>query len=171
MQKNTFLQLRHYTKRIYLTLLSTTCVKIHQINYVIFETISYFSRHNSSVFFELKNYILSTKVAHQSANFLLLALKFTKFIMSFFKQKVSFSSNLDLFSVSCQWNSSVLFYLTLYMLLTKVVHQNVNFQICYCSHQNSSNASCHFWNQESVFLQTLHHSSVSWDITSLYFFI
>ena len=23
----------------------------------------------------------------------------------------------------------------------------------------------HFWNQESVFLQTLHYSSVSWDIT------
>ena len=49
--KNTFLQLKHYIQRIYLTLLSTTCVKIHQIPYVIFETISHFSRHNSSVFF------------------------------------------------------------------------------------------------------------------------
>ena len=36
-----------YIQRIYVTLLSTTCVKIHQISYVIFETISHFSRHHS----------------------------------------------------------------------------------------------------------------------------
>ena len=50
-QKNTFFQLKHYMQRIYLTLFSTTCVKIHQTSYVIFETISHFSWHNSSVFF------------------------------------------------------------------------------------------------------------------------
>ena len=38
-----------------------------------------------------------------------------------------------------------------------------------CSDQNSPN-SCHFWNNKLVFLQILHHSSVSWDITPLYFF-
>ena len=38
------------------------------ITYVIFEIISHFSRQNSSVFFYLKHYILSTKVAHQRAN-------------------------------------------------------------------------------------------------------
>ena len=38
------------------------------ITYVIFEIISHFSRQNSSVFFYLKHYLLSTKVAHQSAN-------------------------------------------------------------------------------------------------------
>ena len=48
--KNIFLQLKHCIQSIYLTLLSTT-VKIHQTPYVIFETISHFSRHNSSVFF------------------------------------------------------------------------------------------------------------------------
>ena len=32
--KNTFLQLKHYIQRIYLTLLPTTCVKIHQIPYM-----------------------------------------------------------------------------------------------------------------------------------------
>ena len=32
-------------------LLSTTCVKIHQTPYVIFETIGHFSRHNLSVYF------------------------------------------------------------------------------------------------------------------------
>ena len=30
--------------------------------------------------------------------------------------------------------------------------------------------SCYFWNVNLVFLQILHHSSVSWDITPLYFF-
>ena len=47
--KTTFLRVKHI-QRIYLTLLSTTCMKIHQIPYVIFETISHFSLHSSSVF-------------------------------------------------------------------------------------------------------------------------
>ena len=37
-----------------------------------------------------------------------------------------------------------------------------------CSDQNSPN-SCHFWNNKSVFLQFVPHSSVSSDITPLYF--
>ena len=49
--KTTFLQLKHYLQKIYLTLLSTTCVKIHQISFVTFETLSHFSRHNSSILF------------------------------------------------------------------------------------------------------------------------
>ena len=64
---NTFLLLKHI-QNIYLTLLSTTCMKIHEITYVISEIISHFSRHNSSISFQLKHYILSTKVV-QSANF------------------------------------------------------------------------------------------------------
>ena len=39
--KIAFLQLKHYLQ-IYLTLLSTTCVKVHLIPYVIFETIGHF---------------------------------------------------------------------------------------------------------------------------------
>ena len=50
LQKKRFVKLKHYIHRIYLTLLSTTCVKIHQVTHVIFETISHFSRHNFSVF-------------------------------------------------------------------------------------------------------------------------
>ena len=49
--KNKVLQFKHYTQRIYLTLLSPTGVKIQQITYVTFETISRFSRHSSSVSF------------------------------------------------------------------------------------------------------------------------
>ena len=53
--KNTFFRLKLYIQsRIYLKLLSTTCAKIHQISYVIFEIISHYSRHNLYVFFSAK---------------------------------------------------------------------------------------------------------------------
>ena len=44
------------------------------------------------------------------------------------------------------------------------------FEIFKCPDKNLSNSSCHFPYHKLVFLQILHHSSVSWDITSLYFF-
>ena len=91
--KSTFLQLK-YIQRIYPTLLSTSCVKSHQMTHIIY------------AIFMLKHYILSTKVAYESENF----------------------------------------------------------QTCQCLHWNSLNSSCHFWNQGSAFLRTLHHSSVSWDL-------
>ena len=47
--KNTFLQLKHI-QRIYPTLLSTSCVKIHQMTYVIFETMCHFSRHSPYIY-------------------------------------------------------------------------------------------------------------------------
>ena len=58
--KNTFLQLKHYIQSIYLTLLSTTCMKIFQMTNVIFETISYFSRHNPCIFFFKQSVFLQT---------------------------------------------------------------------------------------------------------------
>ena len=42
------------------------------------------------------------------------------------------------------------------------------FETFECSGQNSLN-SCHFWNR-SFFLQILHQSSESWDMTAMYFF-
>ena len=36
------------------------------------------------------------------------------------------------------------------------------------SGQNSSNSSCQFWNDKSIPLQILHHSSLSWQITPLW---
>ena len=101
LSKNTFFQLKRYIQRVYLTLVSTTCVKIH--HYVIFETISYFLRHNSSVFFfaqTLHTLYNSSSSKRKFSDFSLLLLKFTKFPMSVFKQKVSFLQSLDLFSVS-----------------------------------------------------------------------
>ena len=157
LSKNIFLQLKHSIQRIQF---SATCVKVHQITYVI---ISFFTTQLRCIFLAqtLHTFYKSSPLKCKFLDFLLLGLKFTKFLMSFFKQKVSFSSKFgSLFSVMRD-NSSVLFQLKLYMLLRKVAHQSANFQTCHCSHLNSPNSSCHFWNHESVFLQTLHHSSVS----------
>ena len=62
------------------------------------------------------------------SDFPLLGLKFTQFLMSFFEQKVSFSSKFGSFSSVMRDHSSVLFYLKLYILLRKVAHQSPNFQ-------------------------------------------
>ena len=40
--KNIFVPLKHHIQRIYLTLISSTCANIHQITYVIFETVDHF---------------------------------------------------------------------------------------------------------------------------------
>ena len=104
--KNTFLQLKHYIQRIYVTLLSTTCAKIHQTTYVIYETISPFSRHNSSQ--TLHTFYKSSPSKCNFSGFPLLALKFTKFVMSFFKLKVRFSSKFG--SLSVLWEIILLYF-------------------------------------------------------------
>ena len=87
--------------------------------------LNHFSRHNSSVFFlaQTYNFYKSSSSKCKFSDFLLLGLKFTKFLMSLFKQNVSFSSKFgSLFNVMRDY-SSVFFLLKLYMLLT-----------CHCSH-------------------------------------
>ena len=110
--KNIFLQLKHYIQRIYLTLIPTTCVKIDQIPYVIFETISHFSQRNSSVFFStqtLHTFHRSSPSKYKFSDFPLLVSKFTKFPMSFFEQKVSFSWKFGSFFNAIRDISSLLF--------------------------------------------------------------
>ena len=68
------------------------------------------------------------------------------------------------------YNSSVNFKLKHFLLWTKGSHQSPNFDTFKCSGENLPNSSCHFPSNKSVFLQILHHSSVSWKITPLYFF-
>ena len=45
-----------------------------------------------------------------------------------------------------------------------------NFETFECSGQILSNSLCQFWNEKSIPYQILYPSSVSWKITSLYFF-
>ena len=93
--KNTFLQLKHL-QRIYPTLLSTSCMKIYQMNYFIFETICHFSRQPLSI------------SKWKFSDLPLLALKFTKFLMSFLEPRVSFSSNFAHSSVL--WDITLLYF-------------------------------------------------------------
>ena len=99
--KITFLQLKHYIQRVYPTILSTFCVKFCQMIDVIFETISNFSRHSPTIFFSSNiTYFLVSLSKWKFSELPQLALKFTKFLMSFLKTRVSFSSNfVSLFSV------------------------------------------------------------------------
>ena len=92
-QKSTFLQLKHI-QRIYLILLSSTCVKNSP------NSLCHFGNH--------KPFFTTQLLCIQSAHFQtfpLLELKLTKFLMLFFKQKVSFLSK---FCVMRD-NSSLLF--------------------------------------------------------------
>ena len=66
-------------------------------------------------------------------------------------------------------NSTVNFKLIHFLLWTKRSYQSSNFDTFKCSGENLPN-SCHFPSNKSVFLQILHHSSMSWKITPLYFF-
>ena len=111
--KNTFLQLKHYLPKIYLTLLSTTCVKFIKLLMPFLKPyISHFSRHSSSVFFlaqTLHTFYKSSPSKCKFSDFPLLGLKFTNFLMSFFKQKVSFSSKFGSFFSVMRGNSSIHF--------------------------------------------------------------
>ena len=67
---------------------------------------------------------------------LLLALKFTKFLMSILEPRVSFSSNFtSLFSLM-RHNSSVLFHLKICILWTNGSNQSAYFWTFNCSHKN-----------------------------------
>ena len=122
--------------RIYLTLLSTTCVKIQKILYIILETISHSSQHNSFLDQTLHTFYKSSTSKCKFSDFPLLVLKFTKFFMSFLESRVSFSSNFTSFFSVIRYNSSVLFHLNLYMLWTKEALQSANFQTFEWSHEN-----------------------------------
>ena len=80
----------------------------------------------------------------------------------FSSKKSVFLLKFGSFSSVMRDNCSVLFWLKLYIDKSSTIAKFLMFL---------PNSSCHFWNQDSVFLQTLHHSSVSWDITLLCFFI
>ena len=73
------------------------------------------------------------------------------------------------FSVSWNIIPLYLFISNLYTL-DKNSPSKWNFQTFEWLDENSTNSLFHVWNYKSVFLQTLHHSSVSCEITLLYFF-
>ena len=90
--------------------------------------------------------------------------------MSIWKWQVNSSSNFASFFIVMTHNSSIDFKLILFLLWNKGSLQNPNFETFNCSSENLPYFSCNFPNHKSVFLQILHHPSVSWKITRLYIF-
>ena len=90
--------------------------------------------------------------------------------MSILKWQANSSSISVSFFIVMTHSSSVNFKFVHFLLWTKRSHQSPNINTFKCSGENLPNSSCHFLNHKSVFLQVLHHSSVSWKITPLYFF-
>ena len=82
------------------------------------------------------------------SDFSLLKLKFVKFLMLFFKQ-ISFSSKFESLFIVIRDNSFVLFYLKLYMLSTKGIHQ-VQISRLLTAHMKFNQIPCHFSSHESV---------------------
>ena len=134
--KNRLLQLKHYIQRIYLTLLSTTYVKIHQIASVICETKSSLLRHNFSVFFSSNiTYFLQKQPIKEHIFRLSTArVKVHQIPDDIFQIKSQFFFKVWIFFSVMKDNSSVLFQLKRHMLLTKAADQCANFQSCHCSH-------------------------------------
>ena len=90
--------------------------------------------------------------------------------MSILKRQVSSSSIFVPFFIVMTHNSSVNFKVIHFLLCIKGSHQSSNADTFECSGENLPNSSCHFPSNKSVFLQILHHFSMSWKITPLYFF-
>ena len=96
--------------------------------------------------------------------------KFVKFLMSLLKSQVNSSPNFASFFIVMTHNSSANFKLIHFLFWIKESHQSPNLDTFKCSGENFPNSSCHFSNHKSVFLQILHHSTVSCKITPLYVF-
>ena len=95
---------------------------------------------------------------------------FVKILMSILKRQVKSSSVFASFFIVMTHNSTVNFKVIHFLLWAKGSYQSSNFDTFERSGENLSNSSWHFPSNKSVFLQILHHSSVSWKITPLYSF-
>ena len=121
------------------------------------------------------HFLLRTKGSHQSSNFDTFKYPGENLPNSschFPNHKLVFFQILYQSSVSCKITPLFFFRSNVIYFAQKEpikMESSGNFENFECSVQNSSN-SCHFWNNKSVFLRILRHSSVSWDIYPLHFF-
>ena len=90
--------------------------------------------------------------------------------MSILKWEISSCSSFESFFIVTAYNCAVNFKFIHFLLWANGSLQSSNFDTFKCSGENLPSSSCHFLNRKLVFLQSLHHSSVSWKITPLYFF-
>ena len=77
-----------------------------------------------------------------------------------------------LYPSSVSWKITPLYFFSsnnIYFAQKEPIKMKI-FETFECSGQILSNSLCQFWNDESIPLQILYRSSVSWKITPLYFF-
>ena len=124
-------------------------------------------KHNSSqFFFSAQRYTSFKRIPLKCKfwDFLVLASKFVKSLLSMLKLQASSSSDFASFFIVMTHNSSVNVKLIIFLFWTKGPLQSFTFEAFKCSSENLPYSSCHFRNHESVcFFQILHHSSVSWE--------
>ena len=129
--KNTFLQLKPSVQKIYrpyFNYLFTKLLMSFLKPLVIFRSTTPLYFYSSNI----TNFDKSSPSKCKFSN----SLKFTKFLMSFFKEKVRFSFKFGALFIVMRDNSSVHFWLKLSILLTKEAHESANFQTFNCSHEN-----------------------------------
>ena len=76
-----------------------------------------------------------------------------------------------LYLSSVSWKTTPLYFFSsnnIYFAQKEPIKMKI-FETFKCSGQNSSNSSCQFWNDKSIPLQILHHSSFSWHNSSVDF--
>ena len=137
----------------------------------IFASFFIFMTHNSSVNFKLIHFLLWTKGSHQSPNFDTFKCSGENLPNSschFPNRKSVFLQILNDSSVPWKITRLYFFRSNVKYFARKVPVKVETLETFECSDKSSPN-SCHFWNK-LVFIQILHHSSVSWDIAPLYFF-
>ena len=156
---------------------------IYQISHVIFESISQFSFKFCIDFQCHQTWLVCTflaqtfyalvkgaKGANQRAIFFRFSsawVKISQIPHVNFEMTIQFLFKIASFFIVMTYNSSINFKLIRFLRRTKGPYKSPNFDTFECSSENMPNSSCHFPNHNSVFLQILHDSSVSWKITPL----
>ena len=128
--------------------------------------------HNSTVNLKLIHFQLWTKGSYQSSNFDTFDCSGENLQNSchFLSNKSFFLQILHHSSVS--WKIIPLYFFSsnnIYLAQKEPIKIK-RFETFECSGHILSNSLCQFWNNESIPLQILYSSSVSWKITPLYFF-
>ena len=84
--------------------------------------------------------------------------------------QINFFSNFESFFIVITNKSPVSFNFINFLLCIKASNESPNFETFVCSGENMPNSSSHFPKHKSVFLQILHHTLVSSNITPMYLF-
>ena len=111
-------------------------------------------KHNSSVLFWLKHYIIQPIKGQTFEIFEYFWSRFVKLLLPISNWAVNSSSTFESFFIVMTHNSPVTFKLLHFLLWTKRCHQSLDFETFKSSGKNLPNSSCHYCKYKPVFLQS-----------------